>query len=92
MRGTLRLLTAGLILLAATGAALAAPADNKAEVGMAAATPKPMADVKSAIPKRGAASVQPAKRWEEAFVSGNGRMGAMVFGQPARETIVANHV
>jgi len=91
MRGTLRLLTAGLILLAATGAALAAPADNKAEVGMAAATPKPMADVKSAIPKRGAASVQPAKRWEEAFVSGNGRMGAMVFGQPARETIVANH-
>jgi hypothetical protein len=42
-------------------------------------------------PARGARSVTPAKRWEEAFVSGNGRMGAMLFGNPTNETLVANH-
>jgi len=45
----------------------------------------------SPLPARGAASSQLAKSWEEAFVSGNGHMGAMVFGQPIHETIVANH-
>jgi hypothetical protein len=51
----------------------------------------PRADVASAMPARGTASVQPAKRWEDAFVTGNGRMGALVFGHPARETIIGNH-
>ena len=45
----------------------------------------------SAVPARGAASREPARRWEWAFVSGNGRMGALVFGDPDHETIVANH-
>ena len=52
---------------------------------------EPMADVAPAMPRRGVASTEAAKRWEFALVSGNGRMGAMVFGHPARETIVANH-
>ena len=43
------------------------------------------------MPAHGAASIEPAKRWEWAFVSGNGRMGAMVWGQPIEETIVADH-
>ena len=42
-------------------------------------------------PERGAASAEPAKHWEEAFVTGNGRMGAMLFGDPLNETFVANH-
>jgi len=43
------------------------------------------------LPVRGAASREPARSWEWAFVSGNGRMGAMVFGHPHRETVIANH-
>ena len=43
------------------------------------------------IPARGSFSLEPAKAWEFAFVSGNGRMGAMVFGDPTNETVIANH-
>jgi len=42
-------------------------------------------------PERGAVSIQPAKRWEDALVTGNGRMGAMLYGQPLEETVVGNH-
>ena len=41
--------------------------------------------------EHGVRSVTPAKRWEDAFVTGNGRMGAMLFGGPSNETFVANH-
>jgi hypothetical protein len=41
-------------------------------------------------PERGFLSSQPATRWDDALVSGNGVMGAMVYGQPAKETIVLN--
>ncbi|MFD3738061.1 glycoside hydrolase N-terminal domain-containing protein [Streptomyces sp. NPDC058629] len=34
---------------------------------------------------------QPAGRWEDAYLSGNGRHGAMVFGHPADERVVVNH-
>ena len=44
-----------------------------------------------AIPEHGSISKRPALRWEDAFVSGNGRMGAMLFGDPENETLVANH-
>jgi alpha-L-fucosidase 2 len=33
---------------------------------------------------------QPATKWEEALPVGNGRLGAMVFGQPARERLQLN--
>lgn len=46
---------------------------------------------KTPLPERGAASHAPAKRWEEAFVTGNGRMGAMLFGRPEHDILVANH-
>jgi hypothetical protein len=39
----------------------------------------------------GSISHTPALRWEDAFVTGNGRMGAMLFGNPTNETLVANH-
>ena len=54
-------------------------------------TVAPLADPAGVMPAHGTASVVPAKRWEDAFVSGNGRMGAMVFGRPARDTIIADH-
>lgn len=39
----------------------------------------------------GAVTTQPAQRWEEAMLTGNGLMGAMMYGNPVREEIVINH-
>ncbi len=36
-------------------------------------------------------SEAPAKRWQDALVSGNGEMGIMVFGNPKEEKIIFNH-
>lgn len=36
-------------------------------------------------------SAQPATKWEDAFVTGNGRHGAMVMGQPQDERITCVH-
>ncbi|MEV3949704.1 glycoside hydrolase N-terminal domain-containing protein [Streptomyces halstedii] len=33
----------------------------------------------------------PAVRWEDAFLSGNGRHGAMVYGDPADDRVIVNH-
>src|SRR5690348_16004287 len=33
----------------------------------------------------------PATRWEDAFLSGNGRHGAMVFGDPDDDCVIVNH-
>ncbi|MEK7474665.1 MAG: glycoside hydrolase N-terminal domain-containing protein [Candidatus Coatesbacteria bacterium] len=52
---------------------------------------EPLADLSGVAPKHGTVSTTPATAWEHAFVSGNGRMGAMVFGDPANELIIANH-
>jgi alpha-L-fucosidase 2 len=51
----------------------------------------PLSKADTAVPERGSVSQHPAMRWEDAFVSGNGRMGAMLFGAPDNEVIVANH-
>ena len=42
-------------------------------------------------PERGTWSARPAGKWEESLISGNGRMGAMVMGQPLDETIIISH-
>ena len=42
------------------------------------------------IPARGVASSVPASRWDYGFLTGNGRIGAIVYG-PTQETIVLNH-
>lgn len=36
-------------------------------------------------------SDEPAKRWEDALISGNGIQGVMVHGSPLDETVVLNH-
>lgn len=43
------------------------------------------------IPRHGAYDTIPGEKWEDAYVSGNGRMGAMLFGKPGKETFIANH-
>ena len=43
------------------------------------------------LPEKGASSAASTSRWEKAFVTGNGRMGAMLFGDVQNETLVANH-
>ena len=55
------------------------------------ASPIPRMVAEHPCPVRGTWSEHPATRWEDAMVSGNGRMGVMVFGDPEEETIVANH-
>ena len=45
----------------------------------------------AAIPVHGAISREPAKTWEQAMVTGNGLLGAMVYGAPLDETIIVNH-
>lgn len=42
-------------------------------------------------PERGFVSIKAAEKWDQALVSGNGKYGALVFGQPLDETIVLNH-
>lgn len=43
------------------------------------------------VPERGFISSQAATNWEYALTSGNGKFGALVYGQPLDETIVLNH-
>ena len=38
----------------------------------------------------GSLSRTPARRWEDGFVSGNGRLGAVLFGDPRNTTLAAN--
>lgn len=42
-------------------------------------------------PVRGFTSWQPGENWEQALLSGNGAMGAMVIGQPFDETVILSH-
>lgn len=42
-------------------------------------------------PKKGIWHDQPATRWEEGFVLGNGEMGAIVFGDPRHDRLIGNH-
>ncbi|MET9803201.1 glycoside hydrolase N-terminal domain-containing protein [Streptomyces sp. NPDC006368] len=42
-------------------------------------------------PAHGTWEAAPADRWEDAFLSGNGIHGAMVFGDPEDERVIVNH-
>ena len=42
-------------------------------------------------PDRGFISAKPARNWQNALISGNGTMGAMVMGKTHDETIILNH-
>ena len=45
----------------------------------------------NSFPDRGFVSLKPATHWEQALGCGNGKYGALVFGQPLDETIILNH-
>jgi|GEM_PF-80182 len=47
-------------------------------------------DIYSSV-SNGFKSIRPASSWEEALVTGNGTMGAMVMGYPYSDTIIINH-
>lgn len=49
------------------------------------------AEAMSTGPVHGTWEPRPAARWEDAFLSGNGHHGAMVFGDPNDERIVVTH-
>ncbi|MGW0857650.1 glycosyl hydrolase family 95 catalytic domain-containing protein [Streptomyces sp. NPDC002690] len=40
---------------------------------------------------RGTWEPRPAARWEDAFLSGNGHHGAMVYGDPVDDRVIVNH-
>ncbi|MEU9370627.1 glycoside hydrolase N-terminal domain-containing protein [Streptomyces avermitilis] len=42
-------------------------------------------------PVHGTWEPRPAARWEDAFLSGNGRHGVMVFGDPNDDRVIVNH-
>lgn len=46
---------------------------------------------KLAVPERGFVSSEPAETWEHGLISGNGTIGANVFGRALDETIVFTH-
>ena len=88
----MRLQSKGQSLVLALALALAPAALRGAEDSANKAAGDPNVPTNAAVaPLRGTASTEPAKSWERAFVTGNGRMGAMVYGRPDHETIVANH-
>lgn len=43
------------------------------------------------VPARGFVSTKPAEDWQEALISGNGKIGALVMSQPIDETIIFSH-
>ena len=43
------------------------------------------------MPRHGTVSTQPARTWEDALAAGNGTMGAMLYGDPRSDTVLANH-
>ena len=52
---------------------------------------KPLGNLSTVMPQHGTVSVSPAKRWEDALVAGNGIMGALLYGDPRHDTLIANH-
>ncbi|MFC4388787.1 glycoside hydrolase N-terminal domain-containing protein [Gracilibacillus marinus] len=43
------------------------------------------------VPTKGVWTEEVAFKWEDAFVSGNGSHGVMIYGEPTQETIIVNH-
>ncbi|MHC4192357.1 MAG: glycoside hydrolase N-terminal domain-containing protein, partial [Planctomycetota bacterium] len=42
-------------------------------------------------PERGFVSTTAAENWEEALISGNGKIGVLVLSRPLNETIIFSH-
>jgi len=53
--------------------------------------PMSLAERRAFAPARGMSSIQPASRWEDALITGNGTLKAQVFGHPLQEMITFWH-
>jgi len=51
----------------------------------------PAADVAALMPRHGTVSIKPADDWEDALAAGNGTMGALLYGAPRHDTLIADH-
>ena len=51
----------------------------------------PAADTAALMPRHGTVSIKPADNWEDALAAGNGTMGALLYGDPRRDTLIADH-
>ncbi|WP_338895821.1 glycoside hydrolase N-terminal domain-containing protein [Streptomyces sp. TG1A-60] len=54
-------------------------------------TPDAASTATTAPTRHGTWEPAPAARWEDAFLSGNGRHGAMVFGDPDDDSVIVTH-
>jgi hypothetical protein len=58
---------------------------------MAAETLTAVTDTAALMPHHGTVSIAPANKWEDGLAAGNGTMGAMLYGDPRRDTLLVNH-
>ncbi|MCX4588873.1 glycoside hydrolase family 95 protein [Streptomyces sp. NBC_01549] len=66
------------------------PADGSTDAPAHGLTDAPVHGSTDA-PVHGTWEPAPAARWEDAFLSGNGRHGVMVFGDPNDDRVIVNH-
>ena len=52
---------------------------------------EPIANTAALMPAHGTVSIAPADKWEDSLATGNGRMGALLAGDPQHETLIVNH-
>ena len=52
---------------------------------------QPVADTGALMPRHGTVSVRPATRWEDGLAAGNGTLGALLYGDPRHDTVIADH-
>ena len=50
-----------------------------------------VADTTALMPKHGTVSTAAATKWEDSLASGNGIMGALLAGNPVKDTLIVNH-
>lgn len=51
----------------------------------------PVTDTLALMPSHGTVSISPAIKWEDSLASGNGIMGALLAGDPLKDTLIINH-
>ncbi len=51
----------------------------------------PITNPASLMPRHGTVMLQPSKNWEGGLAAGNGTLGAMLYGNPEKDTLLVNH-
>ena len=52
---------------------------------------QPVSATTALMPRRGTVSTRPAERWEDSLATGNGIMGALLAGDPRKDTLIIDH-